>query len=66
MSIRILKARGSLLYTVESVEETDTLTEKDPVRDILQGRHRIIHDGIEVGVLTRILKENHGIKGGLL
>lgn len=48
---------------VESVEVVDALTEKDIVRDILQGLHRIIHDGIEIEVLVGILKENYGITG---
>jgi hypothetical protein len=50
-------------YAVESIEVTDTLTEKELVKDILQGLHGIIHDGIEIEVLAGILKENYGITG---
>ena len=53
--------REACRYTVESVEVTDTLTEKELVKDILQGLHGIIHDGIEIEVLAGILKEDYGI-----
>ncbi|AKB33384.1 hypothetical protein MSSIH_2694 [Methanosarcina siciliae HI350] len=51
-------------YAVESVEVVDTLTEEDLVRDVLQGLHRIIHDGIEEEVLAGTLKENYRVTGG--
>ncbi|WP_196296992.1 hypothetical protein [Methanosarcina barkeri] len=50
-------------YMVENIEVTDSLTEEEFVRNILQGLQRVIHDGIEVEVLAGILKENYGITG---
>jgi hypothetical protein len=50
-------------YAVESVEVIDSLIEQEMIREVLQGLHRIIHDGIEVKVLAGILKENYGITG---
>jgi|GEM_PF-794045 len=50
-------------YAVENIEITDSLTEEEFVRDILQSLQRVIHDGIEVEVLSGILKENYGVTG---
>jgi len=50
-------------YMVKNIEITDTLTEKELIKDILQSLQKIIHDGIEVEVLAGILKENYGITG---
>ena len=50
-------------YMVENIEVTDSLTEEELVRNILQGMRRVIKDGIEVEVLAGILKENYGVTG---
>ncbi len=50
-------------YMVENIGITDSLTEEEFVRDILQSLQRVIHEGIEVEVLTGILKENYGVTG---
>ncbi|MPN36116.1 hypothetical protein SDC9_183621 [bioreactor metagenome] len=46
---------------IKNIEITDTLTEEDLIKDILQSLQKIIHNGIEVKVLAGILKENYGI-----
>ncbi len=48
---------------VENIKVTDSLTEEELVRNILQGLRRVINDGIEVEVLAGILKENYGVTG---
>lgn len=50
-------------YVVDNIEVIDSLTEEELVRDVLQGLHGVITDGIEVDVLTGILKENFGVTG---
>jgi hypothetical protein len=50
-------------YTIKNIDITDTLTEKDLIKDILQSLQKIIHDGIEIEALAGILKENYGITG---
>jgi hypothetical protein len=50
-------------YLVENIKVTDSLTEDELVRNILQGLQRVINDGIEVEILAEILKENYGVTG---
>jgi hypothetical protein len=50
-------------YMVENIKVTDSLTEDELVRNILQSLQKVINDGIEIEVLAGILKENYGITG---
>lgn len=53
--------RQACRYAIENIEVTDTLTEDELIRDILQGLQRVIKDGIEVEILAGILKDNYGV-----
>lgn len=55
--------RQACRYVIENIEVRDSLTEEELVRSILQGLHKIVHDGIEVDVLIEVLQENYGITG---
>jgi hypothetical protein len=48
-------------YTVENINVTDSLTEDELIRNILQGLQSVIDDGIEVEILSGILRENYGV-----
>lgn len=50
-------------YAVESIKVTDSLTEDEIIRYILEGLQKVINDGIEVEILAGILRENYGITG---
>jgi hypothetical protein len=48
-------------YVIKNIDVTDSLTEEELVRNILQSLQRVINDGIEIEVLSGILKEKYGI-----
>ena len=48
-------------YAVENIKIIDSLTEDELIMQILQGLQRVINDGIEVEILSGILKENYGV-----
>ncbi|MDQ1251004.1 MAG: hypothetical protein QG646_73 [Euryarchaeota archaeon] len=51
----------SYRYKIKNIEITDTLTEKDLIKDILQSLQKIIHDGVKIDVLEGIMKDTYGI-----
>ena len=50
-------------YDIKNIDVTDTLTEKELMKDVIQSLHRLIHDGIEVETVEGILKDGYGITG---
>ena len=48
-------------YAVEYIEVSDTVTEEELAREVLESMRPDVHDGVEVRELCRILKKYYGV-----
>jgi len=55
--------KQACIYIIENIEVKYSLPEEEFVEGILRGVQEIVHDGIQVEFLIKVLGENYGVAG---